>query len=182
MKPDEKNFIGYFEQNQKDFRNKLVRSDAKQKCIFETQMKSDVKSYALEQTDREKRLTNLVQKSGIYGERFTKDHEKRMSGGNGHLIQNGSDNLNLAMQQRNDVARAEQERLNVEKRKISQHMNRIREEDEIRQNQKKAQGEHMRMYYNMQTITKERNAQITEKRMGEHVLEHNKPAVQHLLK
>jgi hypothetical protein len=42
----------------------------------------------------------------------------RSKGGNGQFIQNKGDNLNLAMQQRNDVVRAEQERLDAEKRKI----------------------------------------------------------------
>jgi hypothetical protein len=41
-KADDKNFIGYFEKNQKDFRNRLVRSDLKQKCIYDTQVKAKV--------------------------------------------------------------------------------------------------------------------------------------------
>ena len=47
--------------------------------------------------------------------------------------------------------------------------------------QKIAQEKHMRMYYNMQQLQKERQTNIEEKLMPKNELAYMKPRVQHLL-
>jgi hypothetical protein len=92
-------------------------------------MKSDVKSHTLEQNARDKRLTSLMQKSGIYGERFTEDDLKRIQEGNGKYLKNGSENLSLAIYNRNEALRSEQDKVADEKRRMNEHMQRVKEEE-----------------------------------------------------
>jgi hypothetical protein len=61
-------------------------------------LKSGVKSHSLAQSERDSFLLNLAKKSGIQGERFTKDDMRRISKDNMKSIKNGQTNLELSIQ------------------------------------------------------------------------------------
>lgn len=111
VKPDDQNFIGYFEKNQNDFRNRLNRSDLRQKSIYEQQVSADVKSHALAQSEREKALILLAKKSGFNGERFTNDDMKRIQESNSKYYRNGKANVEIALQRKKTLTMKDEDEL-----------------------------------------------------------------------
>lgn len=67
------------------------------------------------QSERDRLLANLAKKSGLHGERFTADDLIRLGEGNGRYFKNGSENLELAIQQKNSTMTKEANELDADK-------------------------------------------------------------------
>ena len=84
-----------------------------------------------------------------------------------------------------DHRRAQRERATVEladdQAKMRDHINKMKEDDRLNAERKSEQARHMRMYYNMQHLTRERNLAQHEKLMNSQELGYNKPRVGHLM-
>jgi hypothetical protein len=68
-----------------------------------------------------------------------------------------------------------------EKEQMKQHVQNVQGAEARAAAEKAENAQHMRMYYNMQHMTKERQNNVAEKQMKKHELDYNKPRVDHLL-
>jgi len=68
-----------------------------------------------------------------------------------------------------------------EKEQMKEHMRNVQKAETMARDEKTDNAQHMRMYYNMQHMTKERTNNVNEKQMRKEDLLYNKPRIDHLL-